>query len=122
MQDFRKLKVWSKAQDFTVQIYSSTEQFPGSEKFGLSAQLRNACTSIGSNIAEGCGRGSKKDFVRYLNIALGSAFEAESQILLAQRLGYLNESNTSYLIDGIVEIKRMLYSLIRQVKASASAK
>ena len=118
MQDFRKLIVWKRAVNFTVQVYRSTGDFPGSERFGLTAQLRNASSSVGANIAEGCGRGSSKDFLRYLHIAIGSAFEVENHLILARKLGYLDEESAIILEEGILELKRMLSSLIHKVKIS----
>ncbi len=122
MQDFRKLIVWKKAQDLTVYAYSVTRRFPSSEQFGLTAQIRSASCSIGANIAEGCGRGSSKDFLRFLHIAIGSAFEVENHILLAERIGYLDEQQTSTLIKMVVEQKRMLASLMREVKKGITTK
>ena len=122
MQDFRKLIVWNKAQEFTVYIYIATRDFPNTEKFGLTAQLRSASSSIGANIAEGCGRGSQKDFLRYLYIATGSAFEVENHIILAQKLGYIDDGNADSLVEMIMEIKRILSSLISKVKATIKGK
>jgi len=122
MQDFRKLMVWKKAQDLTVYAYSVTKLFPSSEQFGLTAQIRSASCSIGANIAEGCGRGSNKDFLRFLHIAIGSAFEVENHILLAERIGYLDEQQASTLIKMVVEQKRMLASLMRKIKGSSTTK
>ncbi len=117
MQDFRKLIVWNKAQEFTVGIYKATQSFPESEKFGLIAQMRSASCSMGANIAEGCGRGSNKEFLRYLHIAIGSAFEVENFILLAGRLEYMDDVEMLLMAEDLIEIKKMLSSLMRKVKA-----
>jgi four helix bundle protein len=122
MQDFRKLIVWDKTQDLTLRIYKATMNFPTNEKFGLIAQMRSASSSIGANIAEGCGRGSNKEFSRYLHIAIGSAFELENHILLAERLKYLDNEEASLMVEDVIELKRMLSSLIRKVKATNSIK
>jgi len=106
MQDFRKLIVWEKAQELTLHIYKATRKFPTDEKFGLIAQMRSASSSMGANIADGCGRGSQREFLRYLYIATGSAFEIENHILLAQQLDYLDEKSAASLIEGVVEIKK----------------
>jgi len=106
MQDFRKLIVWEKAQELTLHIYKATRKFPTDEKLGLIAQMRSASSSMGANIAEGCGRGSQREFLRYLYIATGSAFEIENHILLAQQLDYLDEKSAASLIEGVVEIKK----------------
>ena len=118
MQDFRKLIVWEKAQELTLHIYKATRKFPTDEKFGLIAQMRSASSSMGANIAEGCGRGSQREFLRYLYIATGSAFEIENHILLAQQLDYLDEKSAASLIEGVVEIKKILSGLIRKVKVT----
>jgi len=112
MHDFRKLKVWEKSHDLTVDIYLLTKGFPREEQFGLTSQLRKSGSSIAANIAEGCGRGSKPDFVRFLWIAMGSAFEVHQHILLAQALNYLSSVECGELESRIVEIKKMLTGLI----------
>jgi four helix bundle protein len=122
MQDFRRLQVWNKALMITTRIYEVTKCFPSSEQFGLTAQLRSASCSIGANIAEGCGRGSNRDFLRFLHIAIGSAFEVENHILVAERLGYLDEYLASSLVGMVVEQKRMLASLMREVKKGITTK
>ncbi|MEP7235030.1 MAG: four helix bundle protein, partial [Ignavibacteriota bacterium] len=89
MQNFRTLKVWEKSHQLTLDIYAATQSFPKAEVFGLVSQLRRASTSIGSNIAEGCGRGTDPDFRRMLQIAYGSASETDYQIVLSKDLGYI---------------------------------
>ena len=113
MRDFRELKVWKKAHRFVLETYRCTRDFPAEERFGLTIQLRRAVTSVPSNIAEGCGRGSEKDFARFLSIAAGSASEAEYQLLLARDLGYLPADEYRQLDAQVNEVKRMLNSLIR---------
>ena len=113
MRDFRQLKVWQKAHRCTLEIYRHTQSFPAEERFGLTAQLRKAAVSVPSNIAEGCGRDSERDFARFLSIAAGSASEAEYQLLLARDLGYLADKIYRQLDAQINEVKRMLNSLIR---------
>jgi four helix bundle protein len=87
LRNFRELTVWQKAHELVVEIYRVSGGFPSEERFGLTVQLRKAAVSIGSNIAEGCGRGTNKDFARFLSIAAGSASEVEYQVLLARDLG-----------------------------------
>jgi four helix bundle protein len=116
MQDYTKLKVWQKSIDFVSQLYVATKLFPSSELYGLTNQMRRAAISISSNIAEGSGRKSKSDFARFLDIALGSAFEMECQILIAYNLGYLDEEKYKTFYDDINQIKKMLSSLINSVR------
>ncbi len=117
MQDFRKLKVWTKAHDLTLRVYEGTRTFPKTETFGLTTQIRGAASSIGSNIAEGCGRRGDPGFARFLNMALGSASELEYRLLLARDLSYLTSIQHEALHRDTEEVKRMLGSLIRKLRA-----
>ncbi len=119
MQDFRKLKVWSKAHELTLRIYQTTRSFPRAEVYGLTAQARGAASSIGSNIAEGCGRKGDAEFARFLNMALGSASELEYRLLLARDLEYLTAIQHEALHRDAEEVKRMLGSLIRKLRADS---
>lgn len=96
-------------------LYRLSSELPNDEKFGLVSQMRRSVISITSNIAEGTGRGSDKDFTRFLNMALGSAFELETQILLSIRLGYLNHSQQEVL-DKVSQVQKMLYRLINKLQ------
>lgn len=113
MRNFKELKVWQKAHLFALDVYRESQNFPADERFGLTIQLRRAVTSVASNIAEGCGRGSERDFGRFLGIAAGSASEAEYQLLLARDLDYLPADVHRQLDTEINEVKRMLNSFIR---------
>ena len=116
MKDFRSLKVWEKSHFISLEIYRITKGFPKEEQFNLTSQLRRAITSIPTNLAEGCGRGSDKDFKRFVQIAMGSASEAEYLILLSKDLNYISEKEFNKLILEIQEIKKMLSSLISKLK------
>lgn len=118
MQDFRKLQVWNKAHVLTLEIYKVTAHFPKEELFGLTSQLRRASASIGSNLAEGCGRGSNADLGRFIQIAFGSASEVQYQLLLARDLLYLSSPEWEQKDESIGEIKRMLASLLKKLKIS----
>lgn len=117
MKDFRKLQVWDKSHKLVLEIYKATSNFPSSELYGLTSQLRRAAVSIPSNIAEGVGRGSDADMGRLLQIAFGSASEVEYQLLLAFELKFLDSVDYAGLSSSIVEIKKMLSSLINKLKA-----
>jgi four helix bundle protein len=117
MQDFRDLKVWSKAHALTVAVYAATQRFPDAERFGLTSQMRRAAYSIPSNIAEGCGRGSDADFARFLHHAMGSASELEYFTLLARDLDLLTQTHHEELTVDVQEIKRMLSALIGRLKS-----
>ncbi len=117
MKDFRKLDVWHKAHQLAVQIYKATESFPAAEIYGLTSQLRRAGVSIPTNLAEGCGRATDADLVRFIVIAMGSASEVEYLILLARELGLITKETGVTLETQIIEIKKMLASLIKTVRA-----
>ena len=118
MQDFRKLKVWEKNHNLTLEIYKSTESFPVPEIYGLTSQIRRSCSSIPANIAEGCGRKSDAEFARFLQIAMGSASELEYHLLLAHDLNLLPDDLYSQLERDLIEVKRMLNAFIQKLKAS----
>ncbi len=119
MQDFRNLKVWEKAHALTLEVYRVTASFPREERFALVDQLRRSASSIPTNIAEGCGRETDRDFAQFINIAAGSASECEYQLLLANDLGYL-DGETHRQLDGRVnEVKRMLNALGRKLRAKS---
>ncbi len=113
VRGFHGLKVWQKAHQLTLEVYRRTQGLPAEERFGLKTQLRRAATSVPSNIAEGCGRDSEKDFARFLSIAAGSASEAEYQLLLARDPGYLQPDAYRQLDAQVNEVKHMLNSRIR---------
>lgn len=116
MQNFKELKVWEKAHQFTLKVYEVTRSFPKDEVYGLTSQLKRAAFSVPSNIAEGCGKHSKNEFAHYLNIALGSANEAGYFILLAKDLTYLAADKAELFSTQINEIKAMLIGLIRKIR------
>ena len=111
---YRKLIVWQKAMQFARQVYSLIEHFPISEKYALSDQVRRAAVSISSNIAEGCGRASNRDYAHFLSIARGSLYETMAQLELAQSLGYIDDIKDVEELAS--EISRMLTSLIKKYR------
>jgi four helix bundle protein len=108
MRDFRELKVWHKAHQLTLDVYSATKTFPRDGLYGLTCQIRRAAVSIGANIAEGAGKNSPAEFGRFLQIALGSASELEYHLLLSGDLGYLIPEICERLSQEVVETKKML--------------
>ena len=109
MRDFKKIQVWQKAHQLTLKIYEITAAFPQDERFGLVSQIRRAAASIPTNIAEGAGRETQKEFARFVHIASGSASEVEYPLLLAHELGYISPEEYTSLEKDIIEIKRMLH-------------
>lgn len=118
MQDFRKLTVWQKNHRLTLSVYRATARFPRDGLYGLTGQLRRACASIPTNAAEGSGRGGGTDFARFLQVAMGSASEAEYLLQLAGDLGLLPKPDCERLTSAAVEVKRMLTSLIHKVRTT----
>ena len=116
VQSYRDLVVWQKSILLTKEVYLLTAVFPDAERYGLTNQMRRAAVSIPSNIAEGQGRRSAPDFRRFLHIALGSVAELDTQIVIAIELGYLTQAKTAKADGLIVEIKKMLYTLIDRLQ------
>lgn len=115
MHNYRELKVWQNARKLVKNIYLLSNSFPQSEKYGLSSQVRNSSVSIISNIAEGAGRGSNPDFKRFLNMALGSSYELESQLIVSNDIGYISEEDIKINISDLQEIQKMIYGLIKSL-------
>jgi len=109
--DFRELKVWQKSMDLTIEVYSLVKSLPREELYGLSDQMRRAAVSIPSNIAEGEGRNSEKDFVRFLAQARGSLWELSTQLDICERLNYLDKQQTAVAHGMIIEIGKMINAL-----------
>ena len=112
---YRDLIVWQKAMELTKQVYQMTISFPQDEVYGLTSQIRRCAVSIPSNIAEGRGRNSDKEFIRFLNIALGSLYELQTQLELAQAFQYL--PSIIEVDNRSIEIKKMLNALINSKKS-----
>lgn len=117
MDNFRNLIVWKRAVDLATLIYKETLDFPKSELYGLTSQIRRAAVSISSNIAEGAGRRSKREFANFLSISYGSACELGTQLLIAKNLGYVKKDDFKILFSEIDEIQKMLYSLGKKQKS-----
>jgi len=111
MNYFKELKVWQKAIELVTETYLLTKGFPKDELFGLVSQIRRCIVSVPSNIAEGCGRKSSKDFSNFLGIALGSSFEFETQIIISKNIGYLTEEHFLSLGSEIQHIQNMIIKL-----------
>jgi len=115
MRDFNKLEIWKKAIELGEKIYRVTVVFPKNEMYGLVSQMRRAVIGISSNIAEGCGRRTNKDFIGFLYNAMGSINEVESQLVISGRLGYIEDEKISELIEESKELARMLFGFIKYI-------
>lgn len=114
LKSYKELIVWQKSMVLVKEIYKLTSSFPENEKFGLTSQMRRASVSIPSNIAEGWGRLSRKNYIQFLRISRGSLFELETQVLITKELNYINDSVT--IENMIIEISKMLNSLIKKLE------
>jgi four helix bundle protein len=117
---YRDLRVWQNAMDLVVSVYHETQGFPKEERYGLTSQMRRAAVSIPSNIAEGKGRSTDRDRALFFCHARGSLLELETQILIGQRLTYLNDQGADSLIKISAELGRMLNSLIQSIRVPES--
>ena len=118
MKDFKELKVWARAHELTIAIYAATRSFPRDEIYGLTSQVRRSSASIAANIAEGCGRRCDGEFVRFLQIARGSASETEYHLLLARDLNFLPGRDYERIEKHVVEVQRMLTALVQKVQTA----
>ena len=116
MRDFRKYEIWQKGVDVADKIYDICDSFPKFELFALADQLRRASVSISSNIAEGASRKSSAEFAHYLEISIGSAFEVETQLLIAKRRKYITEEVHNSLVEELQSLERQINSFISKLK------
>jgi four helix bundle protein len=118
MRDFRKLDIWKHSIDLVKEVYLLSEKLPSEEKFGLRSQITRAAVSIPSNIAEGCGRNSEIEFKRFLEIAIGSLFELETQLIISKELGFIEPEALVIVFENIEKEAKMINSLISKIKNS----
>jgi len=121
LKSYRELLVWQKGIDLVVIAYKAKAGFPKSETYGLISQIRRAATSIPANIAEGYGRGTRKEYLQFIMVAQGSLKELETHLIVSEKLSYLTASQAARLLTQTDELGRMMGSLIRKLKASSSA-
>ncbi|GAB3823000.1 four helix bundle protein [Pontibacter rugosus] len=114
--NFRELKVCQEALVLAKEVYLVSARFPASEKFGLTSQVNRAVVSIPSNIAEGSGRSTNKDFSNFLSMALGSAYELETQLIIANELGFVQRESLTSLIEKLIRIQKMISNLQSRLK------
>lgn len=114
MNNYKELIIWQKSMDLVVKVYKTTASFPNEEKYGLVNQMQRCAVSIPSNIAEGAGRNSDKEFRNFLGIANGSINELSTQLELSVRIGYIKESGKSEILSLISEIQKITITLIKK--------
>ena len=116
MRDYKKIDVWERSHKFVMDIYTLTEQFPTDEKFGIISQLRRAALSVPTNIAEGCGRSTETELARFMDIASGSASEADYLLYLAMELKYIKQDEYDTASNELTEIRKMISGYIKTVR------
>ncbi len=115
MKTYSELFVWQKSMELVTNIYKSTQSFPKEEVYGLTSQIRRSAVSIPSNIAEGFGRKSQQDFIRFLKISMGSLFELQTQLRISKNIGFLDELRFNTLLEETREVERMLSAFIQSI-------
>ena len=116
MHNYEKLDVWKESVNLVTEIYRLTDSFPDKEKFGLISQINRCAVSIPSNIAEGAGRSTKKEFSLFLGYALASSFELETQLIISNNLNFISEAQNVEITEKLNIIQKMIYSLIKSLK------
>ena len=109
MHNYLELKIWQRSRSLVKEVYQLTDSFPKNQQYGLTSQIQRAAVSIPSNIAEGAGRSSKKEFMQFLDIANGSAFEFETQLFLSIDLRYVQKEKVDTIISELKEIQKMIF-------------
>ena len=122
MRNYRDLQTLNKAHNLTLELYKLSRQFPKEEIYGLTSQLRRAASSIGANLAEGCGRQSNPEFARFVRISMGSASELDYHLLLSRDLGFLENTAYNCVSRSLTEVRKMLASLLSTVEIEAKTK
>ena len=122
MHNFKELKVWQKSRILVKNIYILTKKFPKEELFCLTSQMRRAVISIPSNLAEGCGRGTDKQLIAFLNIAQGSSTELETQVILSFDLEYISQPELEVTVMNINEIQKMIYAFKEKISSNLPQK
>jgi four helix bundle protein len=115
MHQYKELSIWKKSVELGTEIYKLTKQFPSDERFGLISQLRRAAVSVPSNIAEGAGRKSDREFCQFLSISYGSLCELDTQLIISTILGYVKEDEINKYSEKIVELQKMIFVLINKL-------
>lgn len=116
MKDFRKLNVWEKAHQNTLDIYKITKSFPVEERYGLTSPLRRAAVSVPTNIVEGSSRRTEKDFAHFLQISIGSSSEVEYLILLSKDLEFIDNDDYNKLTEEVVTTRKMLINFTKKLR------
>jgi four helix bundle protein len=120
MHNYKQLKIWTKGIDLVVDIYKITADFPKEEKYGLISQMRRSAVSITSNIAEGAGRNSEKEFCHFLAIAHGSCYELETQVIVSEKLRLISKETGEAICNRLMEVQKMSYNLQQKLNTGTA--
>lgn len=115
MHNFKELKIWQDSMGIVEDIYKETGNFPKDEQYGLTSQMRRCSVSVPSNIAEGSGRNSDKDFSRFLSFSLSSSFELETQLIIADRLGFIEKNASERIMEDLSKLQKMLFVFRKKI-------
>ena len=118
MRNFRNLEIWNNAIEIAKAIYIITSKLPNTEKYGLASQMQRAAVSISSNIAEGASRRTEIDFARFLDIAIGSSFELETQLIIAKEIGYISQGDLDIQINTLNTLQKQINTLVTKIRIS----
>jgi four helix bundle protein len=116
MKNYKELKIWVKGIEIVKMTYQLSKQIPNEEKYGIISQMTRAAVSIPANIAEGSGRNSEKDYARFLEIALGSAFELQTYFIIAKEMGWTKSNDLNEAENNLLDEIKMIFSFISKLK------
>ncbi len=116
MHNIKDLKIWNKGIDLAIKVYDISAKFPADERYGLISQIRRCAVSIPSNISEGAGRNSNKEFLQFLGIANGSSYELQTQLVITERLGFVDTKICNELLESIDELQKMNFNLQKSIR------
>ena len=116
MHNIKDLKIWNKSIDLVIKVYDVSSKFPVDERYGLISQIRRCAVSIPSNISEGAGRNSYKEFLQFLGIANGSSYELQTQLVIVERLGFVDNKICNELLENIDEVQKMNFNLQKSIR------
>ena len=116
MHNIKDLEIWNKSMDLAIRVYDLSAKFPADERYGLISQIRRCAVSIPSNISEGAGRNSNKEFLQFLGIANGSSYELQTQLVITERLGFVDTKICNELLESIDELQKMNFNLQKSIR------
>lgn len=120
MHNYNNLQIWQDSMNLVQSVYEAVATFPKEERYGLTSQMTRSAVSIPSNIAEGAGRNTNREFTHFLSIAMGSMFELETQVLIAERVGYINNVQSTFLRESLHNLQRMSTVFMKHLESKTN--